>query len=270
MPYPPHSLYELCVQRPDILVPWLESLHGHSPKVLHEDFCGTASICRTWAARDDNRIAVGLDLDPETIDRAKAEASHLPPALAARIHLHRGDALDAPQLLIEEPRADVTFVGNFSIGEIHTREGLVQYLRGARARLSPSGIFACDTYGGAAAWRTGHVTRTFIAADGAIVRYTWEQRSADPFTACVVNALHFSVERAGEIVLQLPDAFVYHWRLWSFAELRDALHECGYSHIEITGAIDNELAPTTPNPANPTPSAAPDEGLQIACMVAHV
>lgn len=254
----PHSLYELCVQRPDILVPWLESLHSHRPKVLHEDFCGTAAISRMWAAQSEHHLAIGIDLDPETIDRANAEASHLPTAIASRVRLHRGDALEAPQLLIAEPRADVIFVGNFSIGEIHTREGLVQYLRGARARLNPSGILVCDTYAGSAAWRTGHVTRTFVSPDGAIVRYTWEQRVAEPFTSRVENALHFSVERAGEIVAQYHDAFVYRWRLWSFAELQDAMLESAFASAQIAHAIDSPQE-------NPTPKA----GLLIACIVAR-
>ncbi len=44
----------------------------------------------------------------------------------------------------------------------------------------------------------------------------------------VTNALHFEIDRAGMIQAEFPDAFIYHWRLWSVPELLDALHEAGF------------------------------------------
>jgi len=61
----------------------------------------------------------------------------------------------------------------------------------------------------------------------------WEQREFDPCTARAVNAMHFRVERDGEIVQSLEDAFVYSWRLWSVPELRDAMTEAGFTATEV-------------------------------------
>ena len=48
-----------------------------------------------------------------------------------------------------------------------------------------------------------------------------------------MNALHFRVERGGEIVQEITDAFVYSWRLWSVPEIRDALDEAGFARTEV-------------------------------------
>ena len=49
----------------------------------------------------------------------------------------------------------------------------------------------------------------------------------------LIMALHFQVERAGDIELRLPEAFVYRWRLWSVPELRDAMIEAGFSATDV-------------------------------------
>jgi hypothetical protein len=41
------------------------------------------------------------------------------------------------------------------------------------------------------------------------------------------------VEYKGEIVQDVPDAFIYHWRLWSVPELREAMAEAGLRRIEV-------------------------------------
>lgn len=234
-------LYEHCVQSPTDLVPLLEQVHGNAPKVLGEDFCGTAALAHAWAASDPGRRAVGVDLDGGALGyRAPHE----------RVLLHQMDVRDAT-----DP-SDVLFVGNFSIGYLHTRADLLCYLRAARARLDaagPGGVFVCDTYGGESSFRPGAVHRdhwiTGEAAPaglrGARVRYTWEQRSADPITARVVDVLHFRViDVDGVIIDEIDDAFVYDWRLWSVPELGDAMRDAGFGGVEVydkvPGAIDAE------------------------------
>jgi hypothetical protein len=107
------------------------------------------------------------------------------------------------------------------------------YLRRTRARLSPRGLFAFDIYGGATAYTAGSMRRDRFLSDGTRVRYTWEQRAADPASGMVVNAMHFLVERGGEVVLDMPDAFAYRWRLWALPELRDALRESGFRSFDL-------------------------------------
>lgn len=241
-----HALYELTVQSPRALVPFLRQLHGGSPRVLHEDFAGTAAIAREWLAKVESSQAVAIDWDAKTLARAALTRGLKCVQADLRRELHNLGCA-----------ADIVFAGNFSIGELHTRSELLTYLRQVHARLAPGGMFACDTYGGASAFREGAVERHHIAPDGALIRYTWEQREADPTTARVVNALHFRVLRGGDVVQELTDAFVYRWRLWSVPELRDALAEVGFQSTEV----HSELAPR----AVP---AALDESF-IVCVVAR-
>jgi hypothetical protein len=188
-------------------------------------------------AQVESGTAIAIDHD----ERALSRAAHVP--RVQRFCLDLRDAL--PPMHVA---SDVVFVGNFSIGELHTRVELVAYLRGVLERLAPDGVFVCDTYGGESAFRVGAVERTHVAADGALIRYTWEQREADPTTARVVNALHFRVVRGGEVVQELTDAFVYRWRLWSVPELRDALLEAGFEDA----GVYSELEPASSDVAAPS------------------
>lgn len=231
-----HALYERCVQNPAVVVRLLRAIHGGSergPRVLREDFSARARVSRAWCEAIPGGRAVAVDLDAGLLRQ---------PGRGVRAVV--GDVLRQP---VTGPRADVIFVGNFSIGEIHTRAALVRYLRRSRARLSPGGVFVCDTYGGASAFRLGAVQRTHPwtqpsaaeagrrrgAGDDLRIRYTWEQREADPLTGMVTNAIHFRVLRGTEVVGEITDAFVYRWRLWSVPELREAMTEAGFDRAEV-------------------------------------
>ncbi|MEM7622243.1 MAG: hypothetical protein AAF235_03475 [Planctomycetota bacterium] len=217
-----HDLYELCVQSPRHIVPMLRAVHGGSPRTLAEDFAGTAAVSHLWAELDASRHAIATDTDAETLARRPDHP---------RVTKHATDVM-----AITDP-ADIVFVGNFSIGYMHTRKDLLAYLRHARSRISPAGVLICDTYGGDTAFLTGDVHRDHIITEGPHagkrVRYTWEQRDADPITAMVTDVCHFRVDKAGVIELELDDAFVYRWRLWSVPELIDAMHEAGFTTTEV-------------------------------------
>ncbi|HZW10751.1 MAG TPA: class I SAM-dependent methyltransferase [Phycisphaerales bacterium] len=217
-----HTLYELCVQSPGDMVPMLRAIHGGDPRLLGEDFAGSAALSYVWAESAAERFATAVDLDASALMR---RPDH--PRVARIV----GDVRTAADPA--ERACDVLFVGNFSIGYLHTRAELVAYLRHARSRLRPGGVFVCDTYGGESAFLTGEVTRDHRLPDGRRVRYTWEQRDANPLTGMVTDVLHFQVDRAGEVEQRLPEAFVYHWRLWSVPELRDAMIEAGFAATEV-------------------------------------
>jgi len=217
-----HELYELCVQSPDHLVPLLRAVHGNHPSVLGEDFCGTAALSREWVRTVPGAGAIAVDADPEPLRRARGGEG---------LEVILGDVVDATDP--GRHAVDILFAGNFSIGYWHTRADLLGYLRYARARCRAGGVFVCDTYGGESAFLTGSVIRDHRAPDGRIVRYTWEQREADPLTGMVTDVLHFQVIRSGVIEEEYPDAFVYRWRLWSVPELREAMLEAGFADTEV-------------------------------------
>lgn len=235
-----HDLYELCVQSPEHLAPMLRAIHGGEPRVLGEDFSGTAALCRAWAEASGAR-AIAVDQDSAVLARAAHE----------RVTTVAADVRDAPRL--RGLKADVVFAGNFSIGYLHTREELLAYLRLARERTADRGVFVCDTYGGTSAFTPGIVERAHPVPAalhpelplGSRVLYAWEQREADPLTARVIDVLHFRLESPGpdgpEIVQEWPDAFVYDWRLWSVPELREAILEAGFARTAVYGTMPDAV-----------------------------
>ncbi len=255
-----HDLYEACVQNPALCAAFLRSLHTRNPRRLLEDFCAGAALARQWLIDDPLATAVARDIDATMLERAgrlaapgDVERTHganeapganeASGARAARLTLVRADLTQPCPLDPSIARADVVFVGNFSIGEFHTRAALVRYLRDARVNLEPGGVFVCDTYGGSAAYRVGGVTRTHPGPTPS-ERYhcTWEQREIDPLTRRVRNVLHFRVEREGEIVGEFPEAFTYDWRLWTVTELTDAMTEVGFSRTSVHDRLDDPRA----------------------------
>lgn len=236
----PLDLYELCVQKPALLAPLLRAIHGRSPRTLAEDFCGSAALSRHWCRSDPKARAIAIDLDPATLAYARAHAKGL-----CRLTLLQADVTKPlprtparSRPATPRPNPDLIFVGNFSIGEIHDRKTLLRYLKACHARLAPHGTFVCDTYGGESAFRTGSIQRIHDVPRSRLrVRYTWQQRSADPITARVENALHFRVDDRGEIIQELTDAFIYRWRLWSLPELRDAMLEAGFKQVDIYNQV---------------------------------
>jgi len=282
--------YELCVQSPRHVCAFLRAVHGGEPIVLREDFCGTAAVGVRWvrdgAERGDRAVCV--DLDEETVRRARARVEReLAVGLRERAEVVRGDCTargaKAPSSAAakragskeeeaspladlrlscdslprarspEEPGkrgADVVFVGNFSIGYLHTRAALLSYLRLSceRCRLGGhglgGGVFVCDTYGGASAFKRGGFVRKHPGRHGETIHYTWMHEEADPRTGMVTNTISFRVEKDGEIVAEWPRAFEYRWRLWSITELRDAMAEAGFSRTGVY--VDVNLAPGEP------------------------
>lgn len=221
-----HELYELCVQSVEHLAPLIRAIHGGDPLVLGEDFAGTGALSHLWVERSPDATAVAVDLD------ADALAYHGQHEQVAK-HIRDVREISAP--------CDAVFVGNFSIGYLHTRADLVAYLRHARSRLNPAGVFLCDTYGGESAYTLGGVHRPHPLPGGRICRYTWEQQAADPTTGMVTNAIHFRIERAGVIEHELFDAFVYEWRLWSVPELRDAMTEAGFATTQVFAKLADAI-----------------------------
>lgn len=249
----PFDCYELCVQSPRHVVAFLHAVHGNQPIILREDFCGRAAVSRHWCRQaikaGDAGRAIAVDLDPAAIAGARERAAA--DAVADRIRFIQTDATRAEAGL--NP-ADIIFVGNFSIGYIHARARLVDYLKACKARLDQAhGVFVCDTYGGAAAFRLGGLTRTHPSRGRESIRYHWVHESADPLTGIVENNISFQVVLDGEIIREYPRAFTYRWRLWSIHELREAMQEAGFRESSVYKDVN--IAPAE----SPVPVSDPRE-----------
>jgi len=224
------DLYELCVTEPVRLTRFLRAVHGNSPRTLREDFSGSAALARYWAQSDPRASALAVDVDPEPLALLKG---------LDRVETIRGDALQCRR------SADVIACTNFPLGYWHTRAALVKYLSHARACLNSRGVLVADTYGGRDALIPGQIIQHLVGPDDERIEYTFEQRSADPITARVVDALSFRVTPARKSRATIfRDAFVYDWRLWSIPELTDALHEAGFKGVEVHDRLGGAIEET--------------------------
>ncbi len=221
----PFRLYELSVTNPIPLARFLRAVHAKNPRVLREDFSGTAALARGWLALDPAYRALAIDLDSSVLARIPRT-----PRLVKR----RANALTA------RDKADIIAATNFPVGYCHTRPELLRYFTNARRSLHARGIFVCDIYGGRSAFTTGTTRRRVIPPRGQPFEQLWEQRTANPATGLVTNAIHFR-QRTTRGVRTLRNAFVYHWRLWSIPELKDALLDAGFSCVEVYDRLADAL-----------------------------
>lgn len=254
-----HDLYEACVQSPEDLVGMIAGMHGGACRVLGEDFAGTAALSLRWADSDAKRRSIAIDLDAEALRRHGEHPRVL--------RINRDVLRVRPD---ERLRCDAIFVGNFSIGYLHDRRELVRYLARSARRLKRRGIFVCDTYGGASTFTTGHVQREHRLPDGRRVIYTWEQREADPISGLVTNAMHFQVDRDGDVEAIFADAFVYHWRVWSIPELADAMEEAGFRSFDVFDKVPSAVDQTGRVYMAPVEHGESLEESFIACVCARV
>ncbi len=232
-----YDLYEIAVQCPPIEAAFLRALHGGEPRVLGEDFAGPAGISRAWLELDRSFGAVATDADAEPLRHAVRRQTERDAGALDRLTIRERDVLEVGD------RADVIAGLNFAACEIHERARLVTYFRHVLYRLNANGVAVFDTYAGADALSPG-VSEQEIETDSGVLRYIWQQVSADPTTWRVRNAIHFEVggEVAGEAgaevgagveAQRMDNAFVYDWRLWSVPELRDAMREAGFRSTEV-------------------------------------
>ena len=219
-----HRLYEASVQEVDPDISLLSRIfrgeYGRPPRLLREDFCGTAALACRWVEKNGANRAWGVDLDPDPLDWGrKHNVAKLRPAQAARLTLIQGNVLD-----VDHGKVDVTVAFNFSYFIFKKREELLRYFRQVRTTLGNQGLFVLDAYGGADAQRTSLEERDI---DG--FTYVWDQHVYDPINSQVVNHIHFEFEDGS----RLQRAFTYDWRLWTLPEIRELLAEAGFSRSHV-------------------------------------
>ncbi len=217
-----HMLYEEAVQAPEDDVKFIKRAFkkhfGRLPRLLREDFCGTALLACRWVEQHKENRAFGVDLDPEPLAWGREHhVSKLTPDQSQRLELIESDALDA-----KVEAVDVTVAFNFSYFIFKQRAELLNYFKIARAGLRDEGIFIIDLYGGADAHTCMEERR-----DHDTFEYVWDQDLFDPITHHVINYIHFEFPDGSK----LRKAFSYDWRLWTIPELRDLLDDAGFSSV---------------------------------------
>lgn len=220
-----HELYQRSVQSPEadceLFTHIYQILRGSKPKLLREDFCGTALLSTTWCLSDPSRRAIGVDLHGPTLDWGR-EHNVAPNAkkLGNRLTLVQGDVLEVDGLA----RADLIAALNFSFCVFKQRPVLRRYFERAHAGLADKGLLILELFGGIKAIDTDDEVRE---VDDYL--YMWEQESFNPITNEILCHIHFEFEDQSKI----DRAFTYDWRLWSIPELRDLLEEVGFARVRV-------------------------------------
>lgn len=218
------ELYERSVQAPEVDVEFFDALYverfGESPVSLREDFCGSAALCRAWAASSAERTAVGVDLDKETLDWARSRLQRELGTEAERVQLTEGDVRTTGGESV-----DVLCAQNFSYFVFEERKELRSYFERCRERVAEPGIFIVDLFGG---YESIEDEREDVTDHGDF-EYVWEQHRYDPINAHGIYKIHFRFPDGST----LPDAFVYEWRLWTIPEVRELMLEAGFAAADV-------------------------------------
>jgi hypothetical protein len=225
-PFDKYYYYSLSVQSPDEDMDFIDAayadLHGAKakPKTLREDFCGTFANSCAWVRRGDERVAHGVDLDPEPIGYGREHyLVKLTPAQQKRVHLHEANVL-SPSL----PHVDAIAAPNFSYFIFKDRPTLKQYFANCLATLEKGGILVLDCFGGSACQEANEEETEFEVEQ---FSYFWDQMNFDPVNNHALFHIHF--QRVGEP--KRTEQFTYDWRMWSVPELRDLLTEVGFREV---------------------------------------
>ena len=219
-----YELYTAAFQNPDAesiaLVDLFQVEFSRRPVAMREDFCGTAANCISWVCSAGDRVAFGIDIDPEPLAWCQQNIlKRLTLDEAHRCQLRRGDSLE-----IESPKVDLVLALNSSVCIFKKRELLLRYLRRCSDSLSDSGIVVLEVYAGPDAQMSGADT---IECDGFAA--TWEQVEFNAVTNEALNRIHFELSDG----TRLECAFEYDYRLWTPAELREALLETGFHDARV-------------------------------------
>lgn len=237
-----HQLYQWSVQDADeevkFAVKQFKQRRRKSPRILREDFCGTALVSSRWVKGHPKRRAIGLDLDEETLVWArKHNVARLGPD-ATRVDLRQEDVRS-----VTSPKADLVQAFNFSYCLIYPLSNLIEYFRCVHRSLVPGGIFLLDCYGGSEYQQPQKARRTVKSPAGTF-GFVWEHASFNPIDNRALCHIHFQFKNGK----RWKKAFSYDFRLYSIAEVCDGLTAAGFINIEVLWdfAEDNDTTDYRP------------------------
>ncbi len=214
-----YKLYENSVQCHDADIDFIneqfQNFHGRKPYILREDFGGTGMLACNWTKQSSEHLSYAVDLDPEPIQYGKkTHYSRLNEEQKNRMHYIEGNVLDDFPF-----KSDVTIAFNFSYFIFKTRKDLIEYFKKVREGLKEDGAFFLDLFGG-----TDSREESVEETEHDDFSYFWDCDKFNPITNECLYHIHF--EKSGK---RFEKVFTYDWRMWSIPELREILHDAGFS-----------------------------------------
>lgn len=222
-----HLLYQLAVQDPafevEFAIEQYKKRRGRKPRLLREDFCGSAAVACEWVTQGPDFRSFGLDLDEPTLEWARTHNLDRLGAASERVDLRCRDVRS-----VTTPKADVIQAFNFSSYLLYPVSELVAYFRCVRRSLAPGGIFMVDGYGGWESQQVMRERRTIESPNGTF-GLVWDQAGFNPVENQALCHIDFEFKNGKT----WKRAFTYDWRVYSPAEVRDALDAAGFHNISV-------------------------------------
>jgi len=225
-------LYEQAVQHPVAEATLLAKLarsarRGEPAERFREDFAGTAAIAAAWVRLAPEHQALGVERHGPTHRWSVRRHAEL-------LEDRPGDLLlvEADVHAVASPKVDLVAALNFSVMELHDHAALVGYLRHARRSLRPGGVVVVDLFGGPGAMRASTQRREVeVDEAGPVERfgYRWVQHGWEAATGRVRCWIDFDLPGGAE----RRRAFRYDWRLWSPADVVEAMRAAGLGEATI-------------------------------------
>ena len=228
--------YQQSVQAPEHEVEFFEQAFqeafSRKPSTLREDFCGTFAVCCRWVASNKNRMAIGVDLCPETLQWGRDHnLSSLTPSQQRRVTLLEQDVRTE-----NKPTVDVLAAQNFSFWIFKTRPEVIEYFRTAHANLNREGIMVMDMMGGGECYTVGLTDKRQIKKGKAGFSYHWTQKRFNPVNHDATFYISFKFNDGS----RLKRAFEYHWRFWTIPEVREMLAAAGFRETHVYWEQEDE------------------------------
>lgn len=224
------KMYELAVQgvehEIDFVTREFRRITGRPLRFLREDFAASAAAACEFVKRHRENHAVALDIDKSVLEWGRTHnVGSLNPEQQQRIQLLLRNVMTPGR---EASGADAVAAMNFSYWVFDTRESLLAYFKTVHRTLKKDGVLFMDAYAG---WDADKLLteRRRVYAKGSHFTYVWDQAEFDPFTNRIVCKIHFEFQKGPA----LKNAFVYHWRLWSLAELFELLKLAGFTRTTL-------------------------------------
>ena len=219
-----HVLYQKAVQNPDydaeFVHKFFKRYRKRPARLLREDFCGTFIFCCEWVKLHEKNRAIGVDLHKPTLAWGrKNNLTQLSAKQQERIQIENENVLH-----VKTPPVDLITAFNFSYFLFKTRPQLKAYFQSAYDSLDDDGMLILDAFGGSESLLEQEERRE---CEG--FTYVWEHAFYNPLTSEMKCKIHFEFDDGSE----LRNAYVYDWRLWNLAEIRELLDEVGFKTVDI-------------------------------------
>jgi hypothetical protein len=108
----------------------------------------------------------------------------------------------------------------------------VEYFKRCKNILAPGGLFICDLFNAFAAEGSGNLG---YRKDCGAFDYIFEQSNID----LVSNTCHCHISFKFKDGSWMKRAFSYHFRMWTLAEVRDAMLEAGFVDVDFFLSYDD-------------------------------